>query len=67
MSERFTLNSDDWKAWGVNFLRFVLAPTAVAFLTAWQGGMDLEMAKGVAVGTLYTSVIDLLRKWMAGK
>ena len=67
MSERFSMDGTDWKNWGINFLRFVAAPTAIAFLTALQGGMDMDIARGVALGTGYTSVVDLIRKWSAGK
>lgn len=67
MSKRFTMNGEDWKKWGINFARFVALPTVISFLSALQGNMDLEMAYGVALGTGYTSVIDLFRKWSAGK
>lgn len=67
MSQKFSMDTTDWKRWGINFLRFVAAPTAVAFLTALQGGIDMDIAWGVAIGTLYTSVIDFIRKFMAGE
>ena len=65
-SKEYSFNNADWKAWGINFLRFVLAPTAVAFLLSWQGQVNLDIAWGVAVGTFYTSVIDFIRKFIAG-
>lgn len=67
MSDKYTMDKNDWKAWGINFLRFVAAPTAIALLTALQGGIDMDVARGVAIGTLYTSVIDFIRKWSAGE
>lgn len=67
MSEKYSMDAKDWKAWGINFLRFVVVPTAISFLSALQGNMDLEMAYGVAIGTGYTSAVDLFRKWAAGK
>ena len=66
-STKYSLNSDDLKKWGINLLRFVILPTAVAFLTSLQGGVDIKIAWGVALGTAYTSVVDLIRKFMAGQ
>lgn len=66
-SAKFEMNTADWRAWGLNFLRFVAVPTAISFLSALQGNMDLEMAYGVALGTGYTSVVDLFRKWSDGR
>lgn len=62
---KFTMTKNNWKHWGINFLRFVAAPTIIAFLTALQGGIEMEVAYGVAVGTLYTSVIDFIRKFVS--
>lgn len=67
MSQKYSLDTNDLKKWGINVLRFVIAPTVIAFLTAYQGGVDIKIAWGVAVGTGYTSVVDLLRKFIAGK
>lgn len=64
-SKAYSFDTEDWKKWGFNFLRFVLVPSVVAFLVAWQGGVDIKVAWGVAVGTLYTSVIDFGRKFIA--
>jgi hypothetical protein len=66
MSNKWRLNKEDWKKWGINFLIFVFIPTASAFLTAYQIGFDLKYAWGVAVGTFYTSCVDLYKKWKAG-
>ena len=66
-SKAYSLNNEDLKKWGINILRFVLIPTGLAFLTAYQGGLDIKVAWGVAYGTGYTAAVDLLRKFMAGK
>ena len=66
MSDKYSLDINDWKKWAFNFLRFVVIPTVIAFLYALQGGVSMEVAWGVAYGTLYTSIIDLGRKFMAG-
>jgi len=67
MSKKYSLNQNDLKKWGINIFRFVLIPTIIAFLTALQGGVDIEIAWGVAIGTGYTAIIDLGRKFIAGK
>lgn len=67
MSEKYTLDRKDIEKWGLNLLRFVIVPTVIAFLTAYQGGVDIKIAWGVALGTGYTSIVDLLRKFIAGK
>ena len=67
MSKKYNLNRQDLENWLFNILRFVLIPTVIAFLTALQGGVSFEIAWGVALGTGYTSVIDLIRKFINGK
>ena len=67
MSKKYSLNQEDFKKWGVNIFRFVLIPTVIAFFTALQGGVDIQVAYGVAVGTGYTAVLDLVRKFIAGR
>jgi hypothetical protein len=66
-SNKWNLNQSDWERWSFNFVRFVVIPTAIAFLTTVQGGMDVNVAWGVAAGTLYTSCVDLFRKFLAGE
>ena len=66
-SEKYTLNQNDLKKWGINILRFVFIPTVIAFFTALQGGIDMQVAWGVALGTGYTSIVDLGRKFIAGE
>ena len=66
MSKKYRLDSEDLKKWGFNVFRFVLIPTVIAFLTALQGGVDIKIAWGVAIGTGYTSLVDLGRKFLAG-
>ncbi len=65
-SAKFSLNQEDLKNWLINIFRFVLIPTVIAFLTALQGGVDIKVAWGVGVGTAYTAIIDLGRKFIAG-
>ena len=36
-SKKYTMGTDDWKTWAFNFFKFVLIPTALAFLTARAG------------------------------
>ena len=67
MSPRFRLNQQDIERWSYNFVRFVAVPTIIAFLLAKQGDVSNDIAMGVAVGTLYTSLIDFLRKFLAGE
>lgn len=64
-SGKWSLNQQDWERWSFNLVRFVLVPTLLAFLVSLNGGLDVKVAWGVALGTLYTSVIDLLRKFAA--
>ena len=66
-SKKYTMGTDDWKTWAFNFFKFVLIPTALAFLTAYQLNLDVNYAYGVAVGTLFNSGHDWLRKFIAGK
>lgn len=65
-SEKFSLNREDLKKWALNVVRFVLIPTAIAFFTALQGEVDIKVAYGVAAGTLYTSIVDLGRRFING-
>ena len=66
-SNKYSLNSEELGKWAFNVFRFVFIPTAIAFLTALQGGVDIKIAWGVAVGTGYTSIVDLGRKFLQGK
>lgn len=65
-STKWTFNQQDWEKWSFNFVRFVAIPTTIAFLLALQGGVDIKVAWGVALGTFYTSLIDFFRKLQAG-
>ena len=67
MSKKFTLNQEDLRKWAFNVLRFVLIPTALAFLTAYQGSLDVKVAWGVALGTAFNSAHDLLRRFLSGE
>jgi len=67
MSEKYSLNQEDFKKWGINIFRFVLIPTVVTFLAALQGGVNMQVAWGVAFGTGYTAIVDLGRKFLNGK
>ena len=67
MSNKYSLDQEDIKKWGINIFRFVLIPSVVAFLIALQGGVDMQVAWGVAFGTGYTSIIDLGRKFLNGR
>ncbi len=66
-SKKYSLNQNDLKKWGINVFRFVLIPTIIAFFTALQGNIDIKVAWGVALGTGYTSIVDLGRKFIAEK
>lgn len=65
-SNRFTLNSEDMKKWGMNALIFS-APLLILFLTEVQKGTKIEDAVILLQAAVINAVIDLLRKWVAGK
>lgn len=65
-SERFELNSADMKKWGKNALIFS-APLVILFLTEIQKGTKIEDAAILLQAAVINAVIDLIRKYTAGK
>jgi hypothetical protein len=65
-SKRFTLNKEDIKKWAKNTLIF-LAPVLISFLTAVKSGVDIKDALYLVYLWGLNVVIDLLRKFSAGK
>jgi hypothetical protein len=61
-----TLNKEDLKKWGMNFLKFV-TPTLIIFFGLLSQGVALDKAYPVAILALYQSVADILTKLNAGK
>jgi hypothetical protein len=66
MSNRFTLNKTDLLKWGKNALIF-LAPALIIFLTAVKSGADIKDALFLVYLWGLNVIIDLLRKFVAGK
>jgi hypothetical protein len=66
VSKRFTLNKEDLLKWGKNALIF-LAPVLIIFLTAIKSGADLKDAFYLVYLWGLDVVIDLIRKFSAGK
>ena len=66
MSNRFTLNKTDLLKWGKNALIF-LAPALIIFLTAIKSGADMKDALYLVYLWGLNVIIDLLRKFTAGK
>lgn len=64
MSQKYTLNKQDMKKWGMNTLLFA-TPTLLAFLTALQNGGSMEFALGAAYSALLSSAIDLTKKFVS--
>ena len=60
------LSKQDWKQWGKNTLIFS-APLLILFLTQIQAGVDLKTASSLVLAALINALIDLLRKYQAGK
>lgn len=67
MSRKWTLNEADLKSWGINFFRYVIIPTGIAFFGAWSLGYDTKYAVGVAGATLFNSAQNLFNKLAGGK
>jgi len=61
-----SLNSQDWKQWGKNTLIFS-APLLILFLTQVQAGVDIKTALSLVLAAFINALIDLLRKYSAGK
>lgn len=65
-SKKLTLNKEDLKKWGINFLKFV-APTFVIFFSLLSQGVEIEKAWPVAMLAIYQSISDLINKYISGK
>ena len=65
-SIKFTMNKEEWKAWGKNALYFSLPALTILFIQLSQGA-TLKEAWGVAVIVLYGIIADFLRKLSSGK
>lgn len=65
-STKWTLNSEDWKKWGINVLMFT-APALVVFFFQLSQGVDFKAATAMAILVFYGLVADLLKKLSAGK
>lgn len=63
-SQPNSLNSQDWKSWAGNFLRYVALPTLIAFLGAYTLKYDVKYAVGVAGVALFNSAQNLLNKYL---
>ena len=65
VSPQGMLSNADWKAWGMNFLKFV-APTLVVFFGQLALGVNWKLAGGVALLAFYQSASDLFGKFTDG-
>lgn len=65
-SKKWTLNKEDLKAWGLNFLKFV-APTLAIFFGLMANGVAFEKAWPIALFAIYQSLSDLFGKLTSGK
>lgn len=65
-SPKNSLNKEDLKKWGINFLKFV-SPTLVIFFSLLTQGVGIDKAWPVAVLAAYQSLADLFGKFTAGK
>ena len=63
-SDRFSLNSTDWKKWATNFLKFS-APSLLVALGGLQAGLDWRVSLGMGISSLLTAAIDLTRKYVS--
>ena len=66
MSKKWTLNSNDWKKIGQNFLVFG-APALVALFSLLAQGVAFEKAYPVALFVLYQLLADTFKKLSGGK
>lgn len=66
MSKRFELNKVDWLKIGKNSLIF-LAPAVIVFLGAIRTGADMKDALYLVYLWVIDVIIDILRKFIAGK
>ena len=63
VSKKNSLNRADFQSWGINFFRYVVLPTATAFLGAYTLNFDTKYAVGVAAATLFNSAQNLFNKY----
>ena len=52
---------------GNQHIPICIYPDSYCFLYGSAGGIDMQVAWGVALGTGYTSIVDLGRKFIAGE
>jgi hypothetical protein len=60
------MNKEDYKKWGMNFLKFV-APTLAIFFGQLAVGVNFEYALPLAIFAFYQSLSDFFSKLNAGK
>jgi len=65
VSPQGSLSKADWKAYGMNFLKFV-APTLVVWFSQLALGVEWKVAGLVALLAFYQSVSDLFNKFSDG-
>lgn len=65
-SKKGKMNRDEWKAWGMNFIKFV-APTLAVFFSLLHQGLPLEKVWPVALIAFYQSLEDFFTKLNQGK
>ena len=65
-SESGTMNRSDWKNWGKNVLIFS-TPALILFLGALANNTPFQDAAKVLYLAIINALIDLLRKYQAGK
>ena len=65
-SPKNSLNKEDIKKWGMNFIKFV-GPTFVIFFNLLSQGVGFDKVWPVVVLAFWQSLADLFGKWQAGK
>lgn len=65
-SNKFNLNTADWKKWVRNTLLFS-SPAILAFLVSLQAGGSFSLALGMASQALIAAGIDLTKKFIGGE
>ncbi|MBI5357208.1 hypothetical protein HZB78_06390 [Candidatus Collierbacteria bacterium] len=65
-SPKNSLNKEDLKKWGLNFIKFV-APTLVIFFSLLAQGVGFDKVWPVVVLATYQSLADLFGKFTDGK
>jgi hypothetical protein len=60
------MNRADYRAWGMNFIKFV-APTLAVFFGQLALGVEWKVASLVALLAFYQSAADFFGKLSAGK